>query len=129
LPLAIATADAVEKVGMPEGRIPLAQCAAYLALAPKSNAAYRAINAALARVEQGGNFTTPKPLRSSNYRGAKDAGNGVGYRYPHDFNPPVIPQKYLPAELEGIKFIELGSQGDEVRLKKLYDSLRQILDA
>jgi putative ATPase len=129
LPLAIATADAVEKIGMPEGRIPLAQCAAYLALAPKSNAAYRAINSALARVEQGGNFTTPRPLRSSNYRGAKDAGNGVGYRYPHDFNPPVIPQKYLPAELEGIQFIELGSQGDEVRLKKLYDSLRQILDA
>lgn len=128
LPLAVATFSAVEKIGMPEGRIPLAQCTVYLALAPKSNAAYRAINAALDLIDNGGNFTTPKALRSSNYSGAKLDGHGLGYLYPHDYEPPVIAQQYLPSELKDVRFFDLGSQGDEARLHKLYDSLRKIID-
>lgn len=95
LPLAVAAAEAVALIGMPEGRIPLAEATIYLAMAPKSNSAYNAINAALEDVRAGLFGEVPKPLRSSNHAGAKGAGAGVGYLYPHDDSKSVVPQRYL----------------------------------
>ena len=84
LPLAVACAQAVQMIGLPEGRIPMAQTTVYLALAPKSNASYVAIGAALERVRERGNTRPPGPLRDASYRGADALGHGRGYRYPHD---------------------------------------------
>src|SRR5690625_2922180 len=84
LQVAIAAAEAVSFIGMPEGRIPLAQAVAHIASAPKSNAAYKAIDAALADVQAGKLGTIPTHLRDAHYAGAKDLGHGVGYEYAHD---------------------------------------------
>src|SRR3712207_4911852 len=84
LVIATAAAAAVEHVGMPECGLNLAQAAVYLALAPKSNASYKAIGAALREVRDHGAKTPPDPLRSAAYYGAKRLGRGVGYVYPHD---------------------------------------------
>ena len=83
LQVAVAAARAVEFVGLPECRINLSQAATYLALAPKSNAAYKAVDAAMDDVKREGNQPPPARLRSANYRGAKELGHGVGYKYPH----------------------------------------------
>src|SRR5699024_3762654 len=83
LQVAIAAAEAVSFIGMPEGRIPLAQAVAHIASAPKSNAAYKAIDAALADVRAGKLGTIPTHLRDAHYAGAKDLGHGVGYEYAH----------------------------------------------
>lgn len=101
LPLAVAAAQAAEMVGLPEARIPLAQAAAYLACAPKSNAAYRAINEALADVENGRGGPVPNHLRDRSYSGAKSLGRGEGYLYPHDFPGGKVQQQYLPDDLTG----------------------------
>jgi putative ATPase len=100
LQVAVAAAHAVEFVGLPECRINLSQAAAYLALAPKSNAAYRAVDAALADVRREGNQAPPTHLRDAHYRGASELGHGVGYRYPHDFGG-WVQQDYLPQKLSG----------------------------
>lgn len=101
LPLAVAAADAVQLIGMPEGRIPLAEAVVYLALAPKSNASYLAIDAALADVRAGRIGRVPPPLRDAHYAGAKRLGHGAGYRYAHDGEHGVVEQQYPPDELVG----------------------------
>ncbi len=101
LPLAIAAADAVQFIGMPEGRIPLAEAVVYLALAPKSNASYLAIDAALADVRAGRIGRVPMHLRDAHYPGAKRLGHGKGYRYAHDGEHGVVEQQYPPDELVG----------------------------
>ncbi len=101
LPLAVAAAQAAEMVGFPEARIPLAQATTYLACAPKSNAAYVAINEALADVEKGMGGAVPNHLRDSSYRGAEQMGRGAGYLYPHDFAGGKVDQQYLPDDLAG----------------------------
>jgi putative ATPase len=101
LPLAIAAADAVQFIGMPEGRIPLAEAVVYLALAPKSNASYLAIDAALADVRAGRIGRVPLHLRDAHYPGAKRLGHGKGYRYAHDGEHGVVEQQYPPDELVG----------------------------
>ena len=101
LPLAIAAADAVQFIGMPEGRIPLAEAVVYLSLAPKSNASYMAIDAALADVRAGRIGRVPMHLRDAHYPGAKRLGHGKGYRYAHDGEHGVVEQQYPPDELVG----------------------------
>jgi len=95
LVLAMAAAQAVEMIGMPEGRIALAQAVTYLALAPKSNAAYVAIDAASAEVRQKTAFPVPMHLRDRHYPGAKRLGHGDNYVYPHDAEDAWVPQDYL----------------------------------
>jgi putative ATPase len=102
--VAVAAARAVEFVGLPEARINLAQAAAYLARAPKSNASYRAIDRALAEVKERGGLRPPKPIRDASYAGAAKLGHGTGYIYPHDH--PDAKQQYLPDELVGTVFYE-----------------------
>jgi putative ATPase len=127
LVVATACAQSVGLVGMPEGRIALAQATIYLALAPKSNSAYEAINAALADVRSGSAGEVPVHLKSSNYSGAKDLGHGIGYVYPHDDSNSVVQQDYLPKELQGRSYFRPKSIGNEGELLKLWAKLRQII--
>jgi putative ATPase len=103
LQVAVAASRAVEFVGLPECRINLSQAAAYLALAPKSNAAYKAVDAALDDVRREGNQAPPPHLRDANYRGAKELGHGIGYKYPHAHGG-WVEQQYLPDKLSGRRY-------------------------
>ena len=98
--LANATFDVVMKIGWPEGRIPLAECAVYLATSPKSNSAYLAIDKALALVRQTGNQPVPLHLRNAPTSLMKDLGYSDGYQYPHDFVGHFTPQQYMPDALQ-----------------------------
>jgi putative ATPase len=109
--VAVAAAQAVEHVGLPEARLNLAQAAIYLARAPKSNASYRAINAATADVREHGNVQPPKALRDGSYYGRR-LGHGEGYIYPHD-DPSGFEVDYLPDELKGREYYKPSGNGEE----------------
>ena len=109
--VAVAAAQAVEHVGLPEARLNLAQATIYLATAPKSNASYKAINRATQDVQERGNVRPPKALRDGSYYGRK-LGHGKGYIYPHD-NPAGFEVDNLPDELKGTRYYEPKSSGEE----------------
>lgn len=111
--VAHAAVKAAEFIGWPECRINLAQAAVYLSLAPRSNASYRAIDAALREVEQGPAREVPPHLKDSSYRAAKQLGRGVGYRYPHKYADARVEQQYMPDGLEGTSFWESSGRGWE----------------
>ena len=96
--------NALERIGMPEGRIILAEAVAYIANAPKDNSSYLAIDKALEEVENSGNLVIPPHLRDAHYKGASKLGNGVGYLYPHDYPGHFVTQQYLPDEIKNKKF-------------------------
>jgi putative ATPase len=127
LVVAVAAADAVQLIGMPEGRIPLAQAVVHLATAPKSNAAYMALDAALADVRAGKIGRVPKHLRDAHYPGAKRLGHGKGYRYPHDDALGVLRQDYLPAELKDIRYYEPTEHGNERDVSARLAKIRRIV--
>ena len=127
LVLATAAAQSVALIGMPEGRIALSEVTIYLALAPKSNTAYNAINSALADVRAGLLSEVPKHLRSSNYAGAEGYGNGVGYDYPHDHNPPVVKQDYVDSKASAKRYYLPKAAGAEEPKIGLWASLRKII--
>lgn len=127
LPLAVAAAEAVAMIGMPEGRIPLAETTIYLAMAPKSNSAYNAINAAIEDVRAGLFGEVPKPLRSSNHAGAKGAGAGVGYLYPHDDPKAVVSQRYLDDKTLNRSYFQPKEIGVERELVERWSKLRGII--
>ncbi|MDQ1216448.1 MULTISPECIES: replication-associated recombination protein A [Microbacterium] len=127
LTIAVAAADAVAFIGMPEGRIPLAEATAYLATTAKSNAAYNAINAAISDVRAGGFGRVPKHLRDAHYAGAKRLGHGKGYVYPHDLEVGVATQQYLPDELRGKRYYEPTNRGVEREIGARVEKLRKIL--
>ncbi|MDU5343562.1 MAG: replication-associated recombination protein A, partial [Prevotella bivia] len=102
--IANAAFDAVMKIGWPEGRIPLAEAAIYLATSPKSNSAYLAIDKALAEVRQSGNQLVPLPLRNAPTKLMKELGYHDGYIYPHDYPNNFVPQQYLPDTLTEKRF-------------------------
>lgn len=111
--VAVAAAQAVEFVGMPEARIPLAEATIYIACAPKSNAACAGIDAALKDVETKRAGEVPLHLRDSSYKGAKALGHGAGYKYPHDYPGNFVPQQYLPDGLEGRSYYQPTNNGYE----------------
>ena len=127
LVIAVAAADAVQYVGMPEGRIPLAEAVVYLATAPKSNAAYMALDAAIADVRAGNFGRVPKHLRDAHYPGAKRLGHGKGYRYAHDSDLGVVKQQYLPDELLSRRYYEPTDHGNERDVKSRLQKLRRII--
>lgn len=127
LPLAVATFEMVQQIGMPEGRIPLAEATIYLALAPKSNSAYLAINAAIQDVRDGVQPPVPKPMRSSNYAGAKSRGNGVGYLYPHDDPKAVTEQSYVSGKALAKRYYVPKEVGHERELGERWSRLRAII--
>jgi putative ATPase len=110
--VAVAAAQAVEHVGLPEARLNLSQAVIYLALAPKSNASYVAIKEATADVREHGNARPPKPLRDASYPGARKFGHGQGYIYPHD-DPRGFDVDYLPDELKGKTYYRPSGKGEE----------------
>ncbi|MEO0067211.1 MAG: hypothetical protein RJB63_336 [Actinomycetota bacterium] len=127
LPLAVAAAETVAMIGMPEGRIPLAEATIYLALAPKSNTAYNAINAALQDVRNGVVGQVPNALKSSNFAKAQSQGAGVGYEYPHDSSRAVVPQRYLDDKVLGRKYYLPKDVGHERELGERWSKLREII--
>ncbi|MBW8764446.1 MAG: replication-associated recombination protein A [Microbacterium sp.] len=128
LTIAVAAADAVAFIGMPEGRIPLAEATVYLATTAKSNAAYEGINAAIADIRAGGFGRVPVHLRDAHYPGAKRLGHGRGYVYPHDSEFGILPQQYLPDELEGRRYYEPKNLGAERDITARLEKIRRILD-
>ena len=128
LQIAVAAADAVAFIGMPEGRIPLAEATVYLATTAKSNAAYNAINAAIADVRAGGFGRVPLHLRDAHYPGAKRLGHGKGYKYAHDSEIGIVAQQYLPDELQGRRYYEPTNHGAERDVSARLEKIRRILD-
>jgi putative ATPase len=124
LEVAVAAGRAVEFVGLPEARIALAQATTYIALAPKSNASYRAVDAALAQVEREGARRPPLALRDSSAANARGLGNGEGYRYPHDFPDGYAGGSLMPEGLEGVRFYEPTDRGPEGELARRLRALR-----
>jgi putative ATPase len=129
LAIAVDVAQAVALIGMPEGRIPLAEATIYLALAPKSNRAYMAINEAQSSIRAGLLGEVPSHLRDTHYAGADRLGHGRGYLYPHDSDAGIVAQAYAPEAVRGASFYKPGSRGFEGELAKRQAAIRAILDA
>jgi len=127
LPVAIAAAQAVEMVGLPEARINLAQAVIHLALAPKSNAVIKAITAASADVRAGLIGPVPAHLRDAHYAGAGQLGHGEDYRYPHDFDEGVVTQRYAPDSVADRVYYEPSGHGNEARVADRAAKIRAIL--
>lgn len=124
---AVAAAQSVALIGMPEGRIPLAQVTIELCLAPKSNSAYLAIDRAIQDVREGKIGEVPPHLRDSHYSRAGSLGHGVGYQYPHDLPEGVANQSYLPAEIKNATYYQPTQHGNEVNLVKIWEKIRRLL--
>ncbi|EGN56755.1 ATPase AAA [Hallella multisaccharivorax DSM 17128] len=120
--LANAAFDAVMKIGWPEGRIPLAEAAVYLATSPKSNSAYMGINTAIEEVKQSGNQPVPLPLRNAPTKLMEQLGYHDGYKYPHDYPGNFTPQQYLPDEMRQKRFWHAQHSPAE---EKLYQRMLQ----
>jgi putative ATPase len=120
--VATAAYQAVERIGMPEGSIPLAQAAVYVAAAPKSNASYLGIKEAMKDVEEGRLLPVPDHLKDAHYKGAARLGRGKGYRYPHDYPGHTVAQDYLPQKREYYRPTE---QGEEKRIKERLAGLKK----
>jgi putative ATPase len=125
LPLAMAAAQAVQLIGMPEGRIPLAQATTYLASAPKSNAAYVGIGRALEDVRRGPVSEVPLHLRNAATGLMREEGYGAGYRYVHEDEPEGMNDRYLPDELAGRVYYEPRSRGAEAKIRDRVERWRR----
>ena len=123
LMVAVAAMQAVEYVGMPEARIPLAEAITYIACAPKSNAAYLAIDRAQADVRENRTVPVPKHLRDASYRGAKRFGHGEGYKYAHDYADGVAPQEYLGVDKT---YYEPTDRGREAKMKARLEHIKEL---
>jgi len=129
LGVAVSAAQALDLVGLPEARLALAQAVIHLALAPKSNAVIRAIDAATADVRAGRGGSVPAHLRDAHYQGARRLGHGDGYRYPHDDPRGAVGQQYPPDELVGVDYYRPGEHGFERRAAARAAELRDIVRA
>ena len=127
LGIATAAAEAVQLIGMPEGRIPLSEATIYLAMAPKSNTAYNAINLAIADVEAGLAPAVPPHLRGTGYSQARSFGSGVGYIYPHDDSKSVVAQVYTPDGVAEKRYFQPKPVGRERDYEDLWQRLRAII--
>lgn len=124
LVVATQAAQAVERLGMPEARIVLAQAASYVACAPKSNSAIMAIDAAMEYVSSHPNHPIPPYLQDAHYKGAAKLGHGIGYKYAHSYENHYVDQQYLPDEIKDITFYKLSEQGYEKKLKEHLKSIK-----
>ena len=124
LTVAVSAAQAVERLGMPEARIVLAQAVTYVATAPKSNASYIAIADAMASVKRT-KTTVPSHLQDAHYKGSKNLGHGIGYKYAHDYPNHYVEQQYLPDEIKNARFYEPGDLGYEKQIKEHLQKLRE----
>lgn len=124
LTVAVSASQAIERIGMPEAQIILAQAATYIASAPKSNASYMAIDAAMASVKSQ-KTTVPVHLQDAHYKGAVNLGHGIGYKYAHDYPEHFVKQQYLPDEIKDAKFYEPTEIGYEKQIKERLDRLNK----
>lgn len=116
---------AIERLGMPEARIVLSQAATYVACAPKSNAAYMAVDKALdIGKENEKTYGVPVHLQDAHYKSAGKLGHGIGYKYAHDYKNHYVKQQYLPDELEGTVFYEPTDNGYEKKIKEHLDKIK-----
>ena len=125
LVVANAAAESVERIGMPESRIILAQAAAYVACAPKSNSAICAVDECLDLVQKEHINTIPPHLQDAHYKGSAKLGHGLGYKYAHDFKNHYVKQQYLPDELKDKTFYKLSDMGYEKKLKEYLEKIRK----
>lgn len=125
LVVANAAAESVERIGMPESRIILAQAAAYVACAPKSNSAICAVDECLDLVQKEHINTIPPHLQDAHYKGSAKLGHGLGYKYAHDFKNHYVKQQYLPDELKDRTFYKLSDMGYEKKLKEYLEKIRK----
>lgn len=124
LVVAVSAAQAVERLGMPEGRIVLAQAAAYVASAPKSNSAIMAIDDAMASVQNEKISGVPNHLKDAHYKSAGKLGHGTGYKYAHDYPNHYVEQQYLPDELVGRRFYVPSDNGYEKNINQYFDKIK-----
>ncbi len=124
LQVAVSAAQAVDFIGLPEGRIILAQAVAYVACAPKSNAAIIAIDSAMQDVKNVQIQSLPPYLKDAHYSSAKELGRGIGYQYAHDYPNHFVHQQYLPDELKDKVYYEISEQGYEKKLKNWLASIK-----
>lgn len=123
LTVAVSASQAVERIGMPEAQIILAQAATYIASAPKSNASYLSIEAAMESVKNQ-KTTVPAHLQDAHYKGSAKLGHGIGYKYAHDYPEHYVKQQYLPDEIRDAKFYEPTDIGCEKQIKERLERLR-----
>lgn len=124
LVIAVSAAQAVERLGMPEARIILAQATLYVANAPKSNSAIIAIDKAIEFVKNESQGQVPIYLKDAHYNGAKDLGRGIGYKYAHNYENHYVNQQYLPDEAKGQVFYKPVEYGNEGNMKKYWDKIK-----
>ena len=125
LQVAVAAAQAVERIGMPESQIILAQAVNYVACAPKSNASYLSIGVAMQMVANGQTPPIPTHLQDSHYKSAGKLGHGLGYQYAHDFKNHYVQQQYLPDALVGTQFYEPTEMGYEKKIREHLERIRR----
>lgn len=123
--IANACFDAIDKIGMPEARIPLSEATIYLATSPKSNSAYLAVDAALAKVKETGDLPVPLHLRNAPTNLMKKLNYGVDYKYAHNFENHYVEQQYLPDKLTDIKFYEPATNAKEEQIRKWMDFIKK----
>jgi putative ATPase len=128
LPLAVAAFQAYHQLGTPEGELALAQCAVYLATAPKSNAVYVGLQKAMAEVEESGSLPPPLVIRNAPTGLMKELGYGKGYRYAHDEQGGIADQQHLPDELAGKRFYEPTGSGYEARIAERMKAWERLLE-
>jgi putative ATPase len=128
LPLAVAAFQAYHQLGTPEGELALAQCAVYLATAPKSNAVYVGLQKAMAEVEESGSLPPPLVIRNAPTGLMKELGYGRGYRYAHDEQGGIADQQHLPDELAGKRFYEPTGSGQEAAIAARMKDWERLLE-
>ena len=124
LTVAVSAAQAVERIGMPEAQIILSQAVLYVATAPKSNSATNAIFGAMENVKSQ-KTSVPAHLQDAHYKGAKNLGHGIGYKYAHDYPRHYVKQQYLPEEIKDARFYEPGDNGKEKEIKEGMENLKK----
>ena len=125
LVVAVSAAQAVERIGMPESQIILSQAAAYVATAPKSNAAYMGIAKAMKTVADTRTMPVPAHLQDRHYKGAEKLGHGLGYKYAHDYPNHYVTQQYLPDGVEGMRFYEPSENGYEKKIREPMEFIKR----
>ena len=125
LVVAVSAAQAVERIGMPESQIILSQAAAYVATAPKSNAAYMGIAKAMKTVADTRTMPVPAHLQDRHYKGAEKLGHGLGYKYAHDYPNHYVTQQYLPDGMEGMRFSEPSENGYEKKIREHMEFIKR----
>ena len=125
LVVAVSAAQAIERIGMPESQIILSQAAAYVATAPKSNAAYMGIAKAMKTVADTRTMPVPAHLQDRHYKGAEKLGHGLGYKYAHDYPNHYVTQQYLPDGMEGMRFYEPSENGYEKKIREHMEFIKR----